>query len=417
MEKERIIAVIDMKAFYASIECVERGLDPLTAHLVVTDLSRKEASIVLSVSHALKEKGVPSRCRRRDLPKDIDMIYATPQMAHYVKKSAEIVSIFMDFVGLDDIHVYSIDESFLDLTPYLTLYNLTPIELAEKILKTIKERTGLTATCGLGNNMFLAKVADDLYAKKSPNFIGTLYKEEIETKLWPIKPLTKIWGISNGYLNKLNKIGIYSVKDLANYDKAILIKEFGVMGEELYNHANGIDETNIRDRYVPINKAISNGQVLMKDYNKKGALLVLKEMNDDLCFRLREIGKRTSCVHLAVGYSLTSNEGGFSHEVSLSIPTSNNNELMDAIKYLFNKYCEDKPIRRLGISFSQLSNPTFDQLNLFKDFEEIEKENRVLSYMDEIQAKYGKNKLLKLDSKSEDSTIKERHNQIGGHRK
>lgn len=417
MEKERFIAVIDMKAFYASFECVERGLDPFKTPLVVTDLSRKEASIVLSVTPYLKEQGVPSRCRRRDLPKRKDMIYATPQMEKYVKKSAEIVSIFLDFVGMDDIHVYSIDESFLDFTPYLKLYKCSAYELAEKILKTIKEKTGLTATCGIGSNMFLAKVADDIYAKKSPNFIGTLYSNEIETKLWPIKPLSKIWGISTGYLTRLNRIGIYSVYDLAHYNKETLIDMFGVLGEELYLHANGIDETNIRDRYIPMNKAISNGQVLMKDYNKKGALLVLKEMNEDLCFRLREIGKKTSCVHLAVGYSLTSEELGFSHEVSLSAPTSNNKEIMESITYLFNKYIEDKPIRRLCISFSQLSSPSFDQLDLFKDYNEELKENKMYSYLDEIQAKYGKNKLLKLTSKDKDSTIKERHNQIGGHRK
>ncbi len=418
MEKEKYIAVIDMKAFYASIECVERGLDPFTTPLVVTDLARKEATIVLSVSPYLKNLGVPSRCRRRDLPKDIkEIIYATPRMELYVKKSAEIVSLFLDYIGLDDIHIYSIDESFLDFTSYLTLYNCTAYQLAKKILEHIKEKTGLTATCGIGSNMFLAKVADDIYAKKDPHFIGTLFKNEIKEKLWPIKPLNKIWGISSGYLERLNRIGIYTVEDLANYPKEKLINIFGVLGEELHNHSNGIDETNIRERYIPLNKAISNGQVLMKDYTKKGALLVLKEMNDDLCFRLRSLGKRTSVIHLAVGYSLTSNEGGFSHEITLSIPTANNEEIYDAIKYLFEKYAENKPIRRLCISFSHLSSPNFDQLKLFKDYNLEKEEERMYLYIDEIQSKYGKNKLLKLDSKSNDSTIKERHNQIGGHRK
>lgn len=416
--KNKVIAVIDMKSFYSSVECVERGLDPFFTPLAVTDLSRKEASIVLSVTPYLKGLGVPSVCRRRDLPKDIkNMIYATPRMELYVKKSAEIVSIFLDFVGLDDVHTYSIDESFLDLTPYLKLYKCSPYELARRILKRIKDQTGLTATCGLGSNMFLAKVADDIYGKKDPNFIGQIYSSEIKEKLWPIKPLNKIWGISNGYLTRLNRIGIYSVKDLATYPKEKLIKLFGVLGEELYNHANGIDETNIREKYIPVNKAISNGQVLMKDYTKKGALLVLKEMNDDLCFRLREIGKKTSVIHLAVGYSLTSEDIGYSHELSLSYPTNNNKEIYEGIKYLFDKYTLDKPIRRLGISFSHLSSLSFDQLDLFKDYNELDKDERLYDYIDLIQEKYGKNKLLKLDSKKEDSTIKERHNQIGGHRR
>lgn len=416
--QKKVIAVIDMKSFYSSVECVERGLDPFSTPLAVTDLSRKEASIVLSVTPYLKSIGVPSVCRRKDLPKHIkNMIYATPRMGLYVKKSAEIVSIFLDFVGLDDVHTYSIDESFLDLTPYLKLYKLTPYELAKKILKRIKDQTGLTATCGLGSNMFLAKVADDIYGKKDPNFIGEIYTNEIKEKLWPIKPLNKIWGISQGYLTRLNRIGIYSVKDLATYPKEKLVKLFGVLGEELHNHANGIDETNIREKYIPVNKAISNGQVLMKDYTKKGALLVLKEMNDDLCFRLREIGKKTSVIHLAVGYSLSSEDLGFSKELTLSFPTNNNNEIYEGIKYLFDKYTENKPIRRLGISFSHLVNPTFEQLDLFKDYKEHDKENTLYDYIDLIQEKYGKNKLLKLDSKKEDSTIKERHNQIGGHRK
>ena len=416
--QKKVVAVIDMKSFYSSIECVERGLDPFSTPLAVTDLSRKEASIVLSVTPYLKSIGVPSVCRRKDLPKHIkNMIYATPRMGLYVKKSAEIVSIFLDFVGLDDVHTYSIDESFLDLTPYLKLYKSTPSELAKKILKKIKDQTGLTATCGLGSNMFLAKVADDIYGKKDPNFIGEIYTNEIKEKLWPIKPLNKIWGISQGYLARLNRIGIYSVKDLATYPKEKLVKLFGVLGEELHNHANGIDETNIREKYIPVNKAISNGQVLMKDYTKKGALLVLKEMNDDLCFRLREIVKKTSVIHLAVGYSLSSEDLGFSKELTLSFPTNNNKEIYEGIKYLFDKYTENKPIRRLGISFSHLVNPTFEQLDLFKDYKEHDKENTLYDYIDLIQEKYGKNKLLKLDSKKEDSTIKERHNQIGGHRK
>lgn len=418
MEKDKVIAVIDMKSFYSSIECVERGLDPFFTPLAVTDISRKEASIVLSVTPYLKSKGVPSVCRRRDLPKNIEgMIYATPRMELYVKKSAEIVSIFLDFVGLDDVYTYSIDESFLNLTPYLKLYKLTPRELCKKILDKIKKQTGLTATCGIGSNMFLAKVADDIYGKKDPHFIGEIYLDEIKEKLWPIKPLNKIWGISTGYLTRLNRIGIYSVKDLANYDKDKLIDLFGVLGEELHNHANGIDEADIRERYNPLNKAISNGQVLMKDYTKKGALLVLKEMNDDLCFRLRQIRKRTSTISVMVGYSLTSDEIGFSHSLKLLKPIDNNKEIYDAIKYIFETYIEDKPIRRLNISFSGLVTPSYDQLSLFEDYEDTLEEEKMFTYMDEILNKYGKSKLLKLDSKTKDSTIKERHNQIGGHRK
>lgn len=415
---DKIIAVIDMKAFYASIECVERGLDPFSTPLAVTDLARKEATIVLSVSPYLKSLGVPSRCRRKDLPKDIvGMIYAVPQMEKYVKKSAEIVSIFLDFVGLDDIHIYSIDESFLDLTPYLKLYNKTPFELAKTILERIKQQTGLPATCGLGSNMFLAKVADDIYAKKNEHFIGTLFDYEVKEKLWPITPLNKVWGISSGYLTRLNKLGIYKVEDLAKYNLDKLTKEFGILGEELYNHANGIDETNIRDKYIPTNKAISTGQVLLKDYNIENAKLILKEMNDELCFRLREINKKTKTIHLLVGYSLTSEEAGFAKDLTLATATNSTKEIFDGLLHLYNTYTEDKPIRRIGISFSSLITPNYDQVSLFHDFEEEDKTNKMYLAMDAIWSKFGKDKLLKLDSKTKDSTVKERHNQIGGHRK
>ncbi|MCI7224921.1 MAG: hypothetical protein MR491_02060, partial [Mollicutes bacterium] len=170
---ENIYAVIDVKAFYASFECIERNLDPFTTPLVVTDVARKEATIVLSVSPYLKAMGVPSRCRRADLPKNIpNMIYATPQMGKYVKCSAKIVSILLDFIAQDDIHVYSIDESFVNLKPYLKLYKCTPEELCARIQKRIKDETGLTVTCGIGENMFLAKMADDIEAKKAPNYIA-----------------------------------------------------------------------------------------------------------------------------------------------------------------------------------------------------------------------------------------------------
>ncbi len=415
---DKVIAVIDMKAFYASIECVERGLDPFSTPLAVTDITRKEATIVLSVSPYLKSLGVPSRCRRKDLPSNVEgMIYAPPQMEKYVKISAQIVSIFLDFVGLDDIHIYSIDESFLDLTPYLKLYNSTPYELAKKIINKIYEETKLPATCGLGSNMFLAKVADDLYAKKSKDFIGTLYKDEIESKLYPITPLNKLWGISSGYLLRLNKLGIYKVEDLAKFDLNLLKKEFGILGEELYNHANGIDDTNIRDKYTPINKALSTGQVMLKDYNYQNAKLILKEMNDELAFRLREVNRKTSCVHLYIGYSLNSIETGFAKSLTLSKPTNNTKDIFDALTYLYDSYIEDKPIRRIGISYSNLVISHYDQLSLFKDLKEEEIESKMFNTFDEIQNKYGKDKLLKLDSKDKDSTIKERHNQIGGHRK
>ena len=415
---ENIYAVIDVKAFYASFECIERNLDPFTTPLVVTDVARKEATIVLSVSPYLKAMGVPSRCRRADLPKNItNMIYATPQMGKYVKCSAKIVSILLDFIAQDDIHVYSIDESFVNLKPYLKLYKCTPEELCARIQKRIKDETGLTVTCGIGENMFLAKMADDIEAKKAPNYIAIWKKEDVPTKLWPLKPLSKVWGISTGYEKRLNIMGIYSVYDLAHFNKDILIKKLGILGEELYNHANGIDNTDIREKYDPVNKNLSVGQVLLRDYTFKEAKLIIKEMNDDLCSRMRSFNLETQVIHLMVGYSTCSQAVGFSHQIQLLLPTSNNNKIYDALMYLYNSYVNDEPIRRIGISFSKLTKKQDIQLSLFDNYEKDEKESKLFDAMDAIQKKYGKNKLLRTSSLSKESTAKERHNQIGGHRK
>lgn len=410
--------VIDLKAFYASFECIERGLDPFKTPLAVTDIERKDATIVLSVSPYLKSLGVPSRCRRRELPTNIKgMIYAKPQMEKYVKCSAKIISIFLDFVGMDDIHVYSIDESFLNVGPYLKLYKCTPYELGKRILKKIKDETGLTATCGIGENMFLAKMADDKEAKNAKDFIAVWKYSDVPTKLWPIKPLNEIWGISHGYTKRLNTLGLYSAYDVAHYNKEILIQKFGVLGEELYEHCNGRDEANIREKYIPINKNLSLGQVLMRDYSYEEAKLIIKEMNDDLCVRLRQAKMKVNVVSLMVRYSFTCNEEPFSHQLKLALPTDLNSELLVSLLFIFDTYAKEKPIRQIGISFGGLEPNKVTQLSIFQNIDDIEREKNLYTALDEIQKKYGKNKILKGDALKKSSTIKERHNQIGGHRK
>ena len=310
---EKRIAVIDLKAYYATFECIERGLDPFTTPLAVTDTERKGATIVLSVSPYLKSLGVPSRLRRRDLPQNIPgMIYAKPQMEKYVQKSAEVVSIFLDFVGKEDLHVYSIDESFLNLGPYLKLYKCTPVELCKRILKKIKDQTGLIGTCGIGPNMFLAKLADDKEAKNAKDFIAVWDYKDVSTKLWPIKPLSEIWGISRGFEQRLNQLGLYTVYDVAHYSKDILIDKFGILGEDIYEHCNGRDESDIRDKYIPVNKNLSLGQVLMRDYTPKETRTVLSEMCDELCIRLRQTHLKATGVSLMIRYSFGSSLPPFS---------------------------------------------------------------------------------------------------------
>ncbi len=415
---DKYYAVFDLKAFYASFECVERGLDPFTTPLVVTDTTRKESTIVLSVSPYLKALGVPSRCRRRDLPTDIDgMIYAIPQMEKYVKKSAEIVSIFLNYFGEDDIHVYSIDELFVSLSPYLKLYKKDPITLCKDIQKEIFEKTGLTMTCGIGPNMFLAKVSDDKFAKKTKDFIFMLTQENFKEYLWKIEPLSELWGISRGYEKRLNELGIFNVGQLANFDKNILIQKLGIIGEELYEHANGIDNTDIREKYIPCNHNLNLGQVLMRDYTVKETLLIIEEMVDDLAFRMRKFELETSNISLFIRYKF-SQEGGFAKQLNLPFPTSNNKEIYESFKVLyFNNVRPNALIRQVGISFNKLSKPKAKQLSLFETIEETQKNEEFYSALDQVKMKYGDNALLRGSSLLKSSTSKLRHSQIGGHKK
>lgn len=413
---EKAIGVIDMKAFYAFVECIDRDLNPFTTPLAVCDPTRGDGTIVLSVSPYLKSRGVPSRCRRRELPNMKGLILAQPRMAFYVQKSAEIVSIVLDFVGEDDIHVYSIDELFINLGPYLKMYDCTPKELVMKIQKAITDKTKLVTTAGVSYNMLMAKVALDTDAKKKPPFIAEWTEKDIKTKLWKIKPLSKMWGISSGYERRLNALGIFSVGDLARADKYLLKKKFGIMGEQLWEHANGIDNTDLRDKYIPEETSLSLGQVLMRDYNVKEAKLILKEMNDDLCSRMRKHHQKTSRLSLMIIYSAGVG-GGFAHQASLDYPTDDSELIFKDLERLYDLYVSNQPIRRINISFSKLTDSEYEQLSLFESEVDSYEREMLQAVMDELKDKYGKNIVLRASSLLDESTAIERHNQIGGHHK
>ena len=246
---EDIYAVIDMKSFYASCECAERGLNPFCTPLVVADPDRSLNTIVMSCTPFLKEKyHCPNVCRISELPPIPDLIIAKPRMRYYLEQSARIVSIFLDFISEEDLHVYSVDESFLRLTPYLSLYRCTAEDIVRRIQCRIQKELRMTATAGLGPNMFLAKVCLDNEGKKKPPFLARWGKEDVETKLWAIHPITKIWGISNGISSHLSRLGIHSLRSLAHADDAMLKKEFGIIGKQLKDLANGIDESKINEK-------------------------------------------------------------------------------------------------------------------------------------------------------------------------
>lgn len=412
---ERNILCIDLKSFFASVECVERNLDPFTTPLIVADPSRKGGAITLAVTPYMKTLGVPSRGRVFEIPKNIKYITAPPRMSLYVKKSKEVINCFLDFVSKEDMHVYSIDEAFLDVTDYLKLYKMDDVTLAKTIMARIKEKTGLTSTCGIGPNLLLAKVALDIESKHSPDFIAKWTYEDVKTKLWNITPLDEMWGIGSKTMKKLNDLGIYKVGDINKYSKDFYKKRFGVLGEELYLHANGIDNSNIKDDTYEIkNKSYGLSQILYKDYTPEEAILIIKEMCETICKRLRNNKKVCGVVGFGIGYS-RSVGGGFYHSKKLSESTDNENVIFSVCKSIYDSYIEEEPIRKVSISLGKITDNNYVQLNLFEEVNETI--NEIPIVVDEINKKFGDNAILKASSLLNYSTIKMRNKKMGGHNK
>ena len=414
MEK-RTIAVIDLKAFYSYVECLDRGLDPWTTPLVVADKERGTNTIVLSVSPYLKKQGVPSRCRIKELPKKYKYVYAVPRMERYLEKSADVVGVLYHFVAEEDVHVYSIDEAFIDLTTYLNYYKKTPLQMVTTIINQIREETGLQATAGIGDNFFLAKVALDIYAKTAKNGIARLHSNEIKEKLWPITPLHKVWSIGTRTEAKLNAMNIFTVKDIATSNPDYLKSKFGVMGEQLWRHANGIDDADIHEKYEPKERSFSLGQVLFRDYRKDEAITIIREMVDTLTSRMRNEDKMCNTVSLFIGYS--KQQGGFARRATLLSASDDSKVILDAVLEIYHRYISDKPIRNIGIYYGGLVPASHQQLNLFEDDKKQTNRRNLQKAVDELHSKFGNNSVLRASSLLEESTIKERNEYIGGHKK
>ncbi len=303
-ERERTYICIDLKTFYASVECAARGLDPFTQNLVVADTDRGRSTICLAISPAMKRLGVRNRCRLFEIPGDIDYIAAKPRMRHYMEVSARIYGIYLEYVSPQDIHVYSIDECFIDATPYLSLYGLTAREFADELRRAVVARTGITATAGIGPNLFLSKVALDITAKHEEDGIGILDAESFRRDVWRHRPITDIWGIGPGIAERLAKYRVYDLMGVAALDQRILYREFGVNAEYLIDHAHGEEPCTIAEiqAYKPQKSSSVNGQVLPRNYAYKEALTVLREMVENSVLDLVGKGLVTSGISLFVGY-------------------------------------------------------------------------------------------------------------------
>ena len=490
----KIYMCIDLKSFYASVECVERNLDPLDTNLVVADKSRTEKTICLAVSPSLKEYGLKGRARlfevvgvvrkvnnerrknnnyrkftgksyknselKNNKSLELDYIVAPPRMKLYMKCSAEIYNIYLKYLSKDDIFVYSIDEVFCDITNYLKMYKMTPKELVSMIIKDVYENTGITATAGIGTNMYLAKVAMDITAKHmAPNEIGVRISELDEIsyrkKLWNHTPLTDFWRVGKGYAKKLEDNNMYTMGDVALMsinDENLLYKLFGINAELLIDHSWGYESTTMKDikNYKPENNSISNGQVLHCPYDYKKARLIVSEMIDSLSLELTEKEKSTNCIVLVIGYNADNNNDNIeivkdyygrsvpkpSHgHINMDYSTSSTKLLTKKCLELYDKIInKDLLVRRINVCACNVIDEkeaqkeiSFNQLDLFSNNDKIMKEKleEKQSVKDEMKLqktildlknKYGKNVILKAMSLEEGSTIKERNEQVGGHK-
>lgn len=507
MSENRQYVAIDLKSFYASVECADRGLDPLGVNLVVADASRTEKTICLAVSPTLKSYGVSGRARlfevvqrvgevnierKKRAPEGVltgksfvdselktnpslavDYIVAPPRMHKYMEVSNKIYDIYLRYVAPEDMHVYSVDEVFLDVTDYLNTYKMSAHELAITMIRDVLSETGITATAGIGTNMYLAKIAMDIVAKKMPPDkdgvrIAELNEASYRRILWDHRPLTDFWRVGPGISRKLEKNGMFTMGDVARcsvgeagsfYNEELLYKLFGINAELLIDHAWGWEPCRISDvkSYKPENNSLSLGQVLSEPYEFDKAKLIIKEMTELLVLDLVEKGVVTDQMVLNIGYDIENltdpkrfakykGEVVFDHykrpvpkpahgSINLKMPTSSTRLIMEAVTELFDRIVDpDLTVRRMNVVANHVvregkakPKEDFEQLDLFTDYsalekerdkerEELEREKRVQQAVITIKNKYGKNAILKGMNLCEGATSIDRNKQIGGHK-
>ncbi len=418
MEKQYLC--IDLKSFFASVECVERGLDPMTTDLVVADPDRSERTICLAVSPALRAKGVQNRCRVFQIPKNLTYIMAPPRMQKYIDYAAEIYGVYLKYVSPEDIYVYSIDEVFMDVTHYLPLHKCDSRTLAKKIMADVLQTVGVRATCGIGTNLYLAKVALDITAKHAPDFIGELNEETYRQRMWNHRPLTDFWRIGPGIARTLEQHYIFTMEDIARYPQDVLYTWFGVDAELLIDHAWGREPTTIAQikAYTSKTKCLTSGQVLMRDYTFTEAELIVKEMTDQMCLELVDKSLVTESVTLQVGYSNALHTEPARGTAKITQATNADSLILPAVVALYRRIVNPRlEVRRIHITCNNVLEDTgVQQLDLFSDPKVLERNHTLQTTMLRIKKKYGKNSIVKGMNLEQAATGMERNRQIGGHK-
>lgn len=443
MAKERTYVCIDLKSFYASVECVDRGLDPLAANLVVADPERTEKTICLAITPSMKALGLSSRCRVFEIPAGVNYVMAKPRMQRYMEVSADIYSIYLRYVSPEDVHAYSIDECFIDATPYLALYRMSARQFAVMLMDAVLAETGVCATAGVGPNLFLAKVALDITAKHAEDHIGYLDRAEFERSIQTHRPITDIWNIGPGIARRLAKYAVYDLRGVCEMNESTLYREFGVNAEYLIDHAHGVEPCTIADihAYEPGGHSLGNGQVLPCDYSYDEAKDVLKEMVDQLVLDLVDKRLVAASISLYVGYAKdpgerageaagaffdgghgrrpASGRRGGAHTGGTRKQADRTNlysKLMPRFLELFEETTRtDAPIRRINVGFGGVLPEEFATMDLFADVEAEAEERRLQRAVLTVKDRFGKNALLRGTSLKEKATARERNEQIGGH--
>jgi len=417
-----VIICIDLKSFYASVECVERGLDPFKTNLVVADPTRSKSTICLAITPAMKALGIRNRCRIHEIPENIEYITAMPRMQLYIDYSAKIYGIYLRYVSKEDIHVYSVDECFIDVTNYLSLYHLSEKEMALELMKAVMDETGITATAGVGTNLYLAKIAMDIVAKHVDDHIGILDEFSYREQLWNHTPLNDFWRIGSRTEKKLAGYGIHTMGDIAMASLTSedwLYKMFGIDAELLIDHAWGYETCRMRDikNYHSEEHSLSNGQVLMRNYTFEEAEVIVREMTDNLVLDLFEKGMVTNSVTLWIAYDHRYEHEASKGTVKLSKPTNSSHKIIEAVEELYQKITDRHTgIRRLDVCANRIAPESYIQYSLFDDPIQTDKERHLQEAVLSVKQRYGKNAIMRGSNLLECSTYRERNNQIGGHR-
>ena len=406
------VLCIDMRSFYASVEAVKLGLDPMKTMLaVVGDLSRP-GSIVLAASPALKKKhGISNVSRYFELPKDPEIHIVQANMADYLYISVQITKLLHKFAPKEAIHQYSVDEVWVTVDGLEKLFG-NRWEIAVKIKNAIYEEFGIPSAIGIGDNKFLAKVVLDLHAKKAKSGIAECRYEDVPEKLWPT-PVEKVWGIGSRMKRNLYRLGITTLGELANYPLEVLKKHFGVMGEQLYWHAWGVDLSPVLGDFTKTTqKSFGHGISLLRDYTKEEALICILDLCEEACRRARQAKKVGRTIHLGVGYS-SETGGGFSRSTSIYTPTNITMEMYEVCEQLFHRFYDGySKIRRIYVTLTNLSDDDETQLDLFH---ERTKRKDIGYVMDKIRERFGSDAILRATSYTDAGILLERSKKIGGH--